>query len=494
MSRGHDPQSNRQSCRFFRSTLFGTLGFSIVVPFMVFLVAKWGGNAIVYGAAASTYSAFQLIGAPILGRLSDRIGRRKVLLASQLGTLLSWMIFLIAFAVPAYALVKVDSALLGEFTVTLPLIILFFARAIDGLTGGNVSVANAYLADITDDRSRAQNFGRMALSTNLGFIIGPALAGLLGATLLGEILPVFAALLVSLVASFMIAFGLKEGRSQSLNTKPGLPNACKVFGQETKECYALRGTDEITTAAILRLPRMPALLFVNFLVMLGFSFFYIAFPTHAALGLRWSVTDTGAYFAVLSLFMALVQGPLLGRLSKVVPARAVIVGGSLALSVGFSLLQWDNTVLLYVAAALIALGNGLMWPTFMALSCATGRGAVSRCGTRVRKQLRRCCEHHRIDCWRVIVHSDRLFGVYRLCRHHRDRHYRNGICLFKRCGCRIIHRRVNVHGFVGCWQFNRVRIIQSSSLLRCTRLLKLLIFAAIADLHSLISFSVVQQN
>ena len=344
----------------------GTLGFSIVVPFMVFLVAKWGGNAIVYGAAASTYSAFQLIGAPILGRLSDRIGRRRVLLASQLGTLASWMIFLLAFAVPTYALFQVGSALLGEFTVTLPLVILFFARAIDGLTGGNVSVANAYLADITNDNNRAENFGRMALSTNLGFIIGPALAGLLGATVLGEILPVFAALLVSLTARFMIAFGLKESRSFVLETKPGLPNACKVFGQETKECYALRGTDEVTTATILRLPRMPALLAVNFLVMLGFSFFYIAFPTHAALGLNWSVTDTGVFFAVLSLCMALVQGPLLARLAKRVPARLLIVGGSFVLSIGFALLLWDTMTTIYIAAGLIALGNGLMWPTFMA--------------------------------------------------------------------------------------------------------------------------------
>ena len=89
----------------------GTLGFSIVVPFMVFLVAKWGGNAIIYGVAASTYSVFQLIGAPILGNLSDRLDRRVVLLMSQLGTLLSWVIFLIAFAVPTSALLEVKQKL-----------------------------------------------------------------------------------------------------------------------------------------------------------------------------------------------------------------------------------------------------------------------------------------------------------------------------------------------------------------------------------------------
>ena len=345
----------------------GTLGFSIVVPFMVFLVAKWGGNAIVYGALASTYSAFQLIGAPILGRWSDRIGRRRVLLLSQLGTLVSWLIFLTAFVLPIHALAEIDSALLGQFTVTLPLIVLFVARAADGLTGGNVSVANAYLADITSDSDRTRNFGRMAISTNVGFVAGPALAGLLGATVFGEILPVVTALLISVVASLLIAFGLKESRPHILATKPGMPNACKVFGQETKECYKLRGRDEVSVADIVRLPHMPVLLAVNFLVMLGFSFFYIAFPTHAALGLDWTVTDTGTYFAVLSLWMVLVQGPLLARLSNAVPESLLLTGGSIVLAAGFGLLLWSGLTMIYAGAALIALGNGLMWPTFMAV-------------------------------------------------------------------------------------------------------------------------------
>lgn len=161
----------------------GTLGFSIVVPFLVFLVTQWGGNALVYGLIGATYSAFQLIGAPILGRWSDRYGRRKILLLSQLGTLVSWIIFLIAFFVPVRILGDIDSTTLGQFTLTLPLVLLFLARAADGITGGNISVANAYLADITDEEDRSRNFGRMALSGNLGFVLGPALAGLLGATI-----------------------------------------------------------------------------------------------------------------------------------------------------------------------------------------------------------------------------------------------------------------------------------------------------------------------
>ena len=95
----------------------GTLGFSIVLPFLVFLVTRLGGNALVYGVMGATYSFFQLIGAPILGRMSDRYGRRRTLLLSQLGTMVSWGVFLIALFLPVAPLVEVDSALTGAFTV-----------------------------------------------------------------------------------------------------------------------------------------------------------------------------------------------------------------------------------------------------------------------------------------------------------------------------------------------------------------------------------------
>ena len=143
-------------------TFVGALGFSIVLPFLVFLVTRLGGNAVIYGVVGATYSVFQLIGAPILGRWSDRVGRKKVLLLSQLGTLASWGIFLFALTLPVRTLVDVDSSVLGAFTLTVPLAIVFLARALDGATGGNVSVANAYLADITSDADRSANYGRMA--------------------------------------------------------------------------------------------------------------------------------------------------------------------------------------------------------------------------------------------------------------------------------------------------------------------------------------------
>ena len=157
----------------------GTLGFSIVLPFLVFVVMKFGGNAIVYGLLAATYPAFQLIGAPILGKWSDIYGRKKVLLLSNIGTAVGWILFLFALFLPAEKS-SIDIVFFGTFVFILPLLILFLARAIDGITGGNISIANAYLADISSDSTRSKKFGKMAISSNLGFILGPALAGILG--------------------------------------------------------------------------------------------------------------------------------------------------------------------------------------------------------------------------------------------------------------------------------------------------------------------------
>jgi MFS family permease len=191
----------------------GTLGFSIVLPFLIFLVIDFGGNAIVYGILAAVYPAFQLVGAPLLGRWSDIYGRKKVLLLSHGGTLIGWIFFLFALFLPVENLFSINSTLFGTFDITLPLLVLFFARAIDGITGGNVSVANAYLADVSSDENRSKNFGKMAISSNLGFIAGPALAGILSGNFYQEILPVMAALFLSLITLIVISFALKESKS-----------------------------------------------------------------------------------------------------------------------------------------------------------------------------------------------------------------------------------------------------------------------------------------
>ena len=345
----------------------GTLGFSIVLPFLVFLVTRWGGNALIYGLMGATYSFFQLIGAPILGRWSDRFGRRKILLLSQLGTLISWLIFLTAFFLPVITISEVNSRSLGQFTITLPLIILFIARAADGITGGNVSVANAYMADITDDEHRSKDFGQMAVSGNLGFVIGPALAGLLGATVYGEILPVIAAIFISLLATLIIGIGLKDHDPCILTRYPEPRSIRKTFGQEHKECFVIQSREKPAIGMILRMANVPALLVIYFLVMLGFNFFYIGFPVHAVRELGWSVTDAGIFFSFLSLLMIVVQGPILAKASEIFSGTTLTIYGTMMLSAGFVGLFYGNDLAIYTAAAFIALGNGLMWPSVMAM-------------------------------------------------------------------------------------------------------------------------------
>jgi DHA1 family tetracycline resistance protein-like MFS transporter len=346
----------------------GTLGFSIVLPFLVFLVIDFGGNAIVYGILAAIYPAFQLIGAPILGRWSDIYGRKKVLLISHGGTLVGWIIFLFALFLPNENLFSINSLLVGTFVITLPLVILFIARALDGITGGNVSVANAYLADVSSDINRSKNFGKMAISSNLGFIVGPAIAGILGATIYKEILPVLAALFLSLVTLIIIGFTLKESKpSAGVLQVPVKGNIGKVFAQECKECYKIVNPKKLRFLDIFKLTHISFLLFLYFLIFLGFSIFYTSFPIHAVLGLKWSITEMGIFYAVLSGIMILVQGPILRKALQKFSENKLVIIGSLVLGINFIFFLSNNILLIYTAAVLFAIGNGLMWPSLLSI-------------------------------------------------------------------------------------------------------------------------------
>jgi MFS family permease len=345
----------------------GTLGFSIVLPFLVFLVTEWGGNALIYGVVGATYSAFQLVGAPVLGRWSDTYGRRKILLLSQLGTLFSWAVLLVALYLPVTELWRGETRLLGSFTLTVPLVVLFVARALDGLTGGNISVANAYLADVTPEAKRSVNFGKMAISANLGFVLGPALAGVLGGTRWGEVGPVGAALVISVVATLIIVLKLPESRPCTVSDSPDRTNVRKVFGQEQRDCYEPPPEKRPSIKQILSISMIPYLLTLYFLVMLGFNFFYIAFPMYAATHIEWTVTQVGIFFSVMSLAMIVTQGPVLRRAAARWSNRSLVMFGSFVLSASFLFFTSRSTVALYAGAVLLALGNGLMWTSLLAI-------------------------------------------------------------------------------------------------------------------------------
>ncbi len=345
-----------------------TLGFSIVLPFLVFLVMEFGGDAIVYGLLAATYPAFQLIGAPLLGKWSDIFGRKKVLLLSNVGTSAGWVLFLFALFLSIERSFGVNTVFFGTFVVIVPLFILFLARAIDGITGGNISVANAYLSDLSSDENRSKNFGKMAISSNLGFILGPALAGILGGTIYGAILPVLAALILSLVTIFVICLILKESKTSSKEILvPEEGTIRKVFSQECKDTYSTVNTIKPRFQDVFKLRHISFLLVLYFLIFLGFNIYYAAFPTHAANDLRWSVTQLGIFYAVLSGIMVFVQGPVLRKALKKFSEERLVIIGSLILGTNFILFVSNNIVSVGGAVALFAVGNGLMWPSFMSI-------------------------------------------------------------------------------------------------------------------------------
>jgi MFS transporter, DHA1 family, tetracycline resistance protein len=349
-------------------TFIGTLGFSIVLPFLVFLVTDLGGNAIIYGIISAAYPAFQLIGAPMLGRWSDIYGRKKILLLSHGGTLAGWIVFLVALFLPVQNLFNIGAPMIiGTFAITLPLAVLFIARAIDGLTGGNVSVADAYVADISSDEDRSKNFGKIAISSNLGFIVGPAIAGILGATAYGEVLPVLAALILSSVVLAVIVFFLKETKCSILMEIPEKKHVGRVFSFEPKECYKTANPQRLKFRDVFKLKYISFLLVLYFLIFLGFNIFYTSFPIHAVDGLGWTVTQMGIFFAVLSAIMVLVQGPILQKALKKFSEEQLVIIGSVILGANFILYLSSDIILIYLAAVLFAVGNGLMWPPVMSI-------------------------------------------------------------------------------------------------------------------------------
>ena len=383
----------------------GTFGLSIVLPFLVFLVTDFGGNAFIYGVVAATYPVFQLIGGPVLGRWSDLYGRKRILLLSHTGTFLSWIVFLAALLLPEIEIFSISSRILGAFVITIPLLVIFIARGLDGLTGGNVSVANAYIADVTDDDNRSKNYGKMSISTNLGFIAGPLFAGILAGTRYGYSLPVIGAIFITFMGIIVIVFMLPEPLSCSneFEKKPeirendnhkkteknkrklNISELKKLLGLEFRECIKAidplkpikdngkygedkknngkKRTRKMGIRDVLSMPYIFLIMVMYFLMFIGFNLFYTAFPVHAIENLGWNVQKMGLYFSYLSLMLVIVQGPVLTRVSKKYSDSILVFAGCFLLGTNFILLESGDQFLTYLAAVFFALGNGVMWPS-----------------------------------------------------------------------------------------------------------------------------------
>jgi MFS transporter, DHA1 family, tetracycline resistance protein len=324
-------------------TLFFTvfldlLGFGLVIPFLPGLARDLGASDIVATMPGAAYSLMQFLFIPIWGRLSDRIGRRPVLL---------WSI----------AASAMGMAMLG---LGHSLIWLFVARLWSGIATANIAVAQAYIADVTTPDTRARGMGMIGMAFGLGFIFGPALGGVLSRyPIAGQV-----GALPALVAAGLSTVNLLL----ALRTLPeSLPPAAR--GTRVRKAVPL---DLQAFRAAVRVPGVGTAVALNFLVILWFAGMEQTFRLFTDDAFGMSAAGTGAIFTVVGVTGAFVQGALVGRLARRFGEARLIISGATILAVAFAFLSASPTfgagamVALYASCALIALGNAIATPALPA--------------------------------------------------------------------------------------------------------------------------------
>ena len=303
------------------------LGFGIILPLLPYYVESFGAGAITIGLITATYSLFQIISAPILGDLSDRYGRRPVLVISVFGTALSFGLLGIANSIP----------------------LLFLSRIIDGATGGNISTAQAYIADITTKENRTQGMGIMMAAFSLGFILGPALGGML--SVYGYAVPAFVAGGVALFATILAYFFLPESHKVD-KTKNNIAKKKKFVIFSFRDFF-----DALTH------PEIGLMLSISFMTMFAFSLMQGTFALFTEHSLHLTAKTNGLIFAYLGLVGIIVQLFLLKQiLKRITEHRATIISITLlAISLALIALSTNLTILL-LAVTLLALGNAVSRP------------------------------------------------------------------------------------------------------------------------------------
>jgi len=329
-------------------SFISTLGFGIVLPSLVYIVQAFHGSNFLYGALGASYSACQFIGAPLLGKMSDRFGRKKILFLSVLGSAIGWALFIVAFRLPMTMMGTFTTSVTGAVSFTLPMLCIFLARGVDGITAGDVSVANAYVADVTTHENRKADFGKMGVAGNLGFILGPALAGILGQTSFGLYLPICLALGTSTFGLILIIFFLPESHPKSNDKEKEKP-------------------EKMNFRKALAMDHVPLLLAIYFVFFLAFSLFVASMPLYATESLHWSIGETGIFFSVLSVVIVITEGPILSWFNKRASAESLTIWGTFIVALSYFSLLVPSAAFAYSAAVLYALGNGLMWPSFLSL-------------------------------------------------------------------------------------------------------------------------------
>jgi multidrug resistance protein len=319
----------------FTTVFIDLVGFGIVIPVLPFYAEGTRFNATprTVGILFASYSVMQLIFSPVLGRLSDKYGRRPVLLISIIGTGIGFLI-------------------LG-FATTLWM--LFVGRILDGITGGNISTAQAYIADITTKEERAKGMGLLGAAFGLGFIFGPAIGGILSRW--GVAVP------------FLFAAGLCFANAVLLYFT--LPETVTADHPARVSAAGGRGLSQLIES--LMQPRLGFVLIIYFLFIVAFSIMTTSFSLYTMFRFGYDAQHNGYLFAYVGLLAVIIQGGLIGRLVKrfgelpLVIVGALLFAGSL-FAIPFVGPARGGLLGLLIGGGIFSIGNSLSGPALTSLA------------------------------------------------------------------------------------------------------------------------------
>ncbi len=313
----------------FAVVVIDLIGFGIIIPLLPFYGEHFGASPDQIAYLISVYSLCQLISAPVCGRLSDRIGRRPVLVMCLAGT------------VGAYIWMALVDSLTG----------LFLARAFAGAMAGSIATAFAYMADITTPENRARGMGLVGAAFGLGFTAGPAIGGILGGADPANInfqLPAYAAAGFSFIAFAAAAALLPESSPREIRDRA------------QRDEPGRRHTGFMET--LRRRPTMVAI-GLNFLTVAGIAGIEAMFPIWSEREYGWSVSQNGFLFAYMGLIMAAIQGGLSGPISRRIGEWGMVRLGLAALVVGLIATPLSpNETWMIFAVTIMAVGFGVATP------------------------------------------------------------------------------------------------------------------------------------
>ena len=319
----------------FTTVFIDLVGFGIVIPVLPFYAegTRFNASPRMVGLLFASYSIMQLVFSPILGRLSDKYGRRPVLLISIIGTGIGFLI-------------------LG-FARTLWM--LFAGRILDGITGGNISTAQAYIADVTTKENRAKGMGMVGAAFGLGFIIGPALGGILSSW--GIAVPFLFAAGLCFANALLLYFTLPE----------------TVTADHPARVSATRGRGLKQLLASLSQPRLGFVLGIYFLFVVAFSIMTTSFSLYTMFRFGYNAQQNGWLFVYVGLIAVIIQGGLIGRLVKRFGELPLVIAGALCFSISLFAIpfvgpQVGGLLALLIGGGIFSLGNSLATPALTSLA------------------------------------------------------------------------------------------------------------------------------